>query len=78
MTRIRTYGAIAVSIAIVTGFLAVVLVVLFHPLPAGAESLANVLLGTLAGLAGQVANYWLGSSIGSAVKTEVLAARSSE
>jgi len=35
--------------------------------------MANVLLGTLAAMATQVANYWLGSSHGSAAKDAVLA-----
>lgn len=40
-----------------------------------AESLplANVLLGTVAAMATQVANYWLGSSSGSAAKSEQMA-----
>jgi hypothetical protein len=38
--------------------------------------LANVLLGTLAAMATQVANYWLGSSSGSAAKSDQVAALS--
>ena len=38
--------------------------------------LANVLLGTVAAMATQVANYWLGSSSGSAAKSDQMAALS--
>jgi hypothetical protein len=38
--------------------------------------LANILLGTVAAMATQVANYWLGSSSGSVAKTDQLAALS--
>jgi hypothetical protein len=38
--------------------------------------LANVLLGTVAAMATQVANYWLGSSSGSATKSDQMAALS--
>ena len=37
------------------------------------SALANVMLGTLAAMATQVANYWLGSSSGSAHKNDMLA-----
>ena len=41
--------------------------------PQDNAALANVLLGTLAAMATQVANYWLGSSSGSAAKNSALA-----
>lgn len=40
--------------------------------------LANVLLGSLAAMATQVANYWLGSSSGSAVKSDQITALSAD
>lgn len=40
--------------------------------------LANVLLGSLAAMATQVANYWLGSSSSSAAKTEQITALSAD
>jgi len=43
-----------------------------------AMPLANVLLGSLAAMATQVANYWLGSSSGSAAKTDQIAALSAD
>jgi hypothetical protein len=43
-----------------------------------AMPLANVLLGTLAAMATQVGNYWLGSSSGSAAKNKQIAALSAD
>ena len=43
-------------------------------LSADSMPLANVLLGSLAAMATQVANYWLGSSSGSAVKNDQITA----
>ena len=48
-------------------------VVLTRAIPENSTALANVLLGTLAAMATQVANFWLGSSNGSASKNELLA-----
>jgi hypothetical protein len=42
-------------------------------LPDNDLPLANVLLGTVAAMATQVANYWLGSSSGSRVKGDQMA-----
>lgn len=42
------------------------------PVPSGAETILNVLLGTLGAMAVQVVGYWVGSSSGSARKTELL------
>lgn len=43
------------------------------PAPPGAEAILNVLLGSLGAMAVQVVSYWVGSSSGSARKTELLA-----
>jgi hypothetical protein len=51
----------------------VFLVVIRPSLPDTDLPLANVLLGTVAAMATQVANYWLGSSSGSAVKSDQMA-----
>lgn len=56
------------SLAVVMGFLGGVTLVLTSSVPERSDALANVLLGTLAAMATQVANYWLGSSAGSAAK----------
>lgn len=66
--RLRDVGAVVVSILVVGGFLAVVMALFIKAIPASSENIANILLGTLATMAGTVVNYWLGSSSGSAVK----------
>ena len=68
------WGAPLLSLVILLAFGAMACSVLIHAIPAGNETLGNVLTGTLAAMATQVANYWLGSSAGSARKTEALTA----
>jgi hypothetical protein len=71
---VLTYGSMALSGVILVGFAVMLFVVLNPANPAATQSpLANVLLGTLAAMATQVANYWLGSSSGSVVKSSALA-----
>lgn len=60
----------AIVLALFGGSLAIVLT---RSAPPGSETLANVLLGTLAAMSGTVVNYWVGSSSGSARKTELMA-----
>lgn len=73
------YGAVVVSSIILFGFAGMAYLVFAHPMPAGTDNtLANVLLGALSTMASQVANYWLGSSVGSKQKTALLAARGPE
>lgn len=67
-------GALFLSTLIIVLFGGMLLLVLTRVIPAESQSLANVLLGTLAAMAGQVANFWLGSSSGSARKDDVIAA----
>jgi hypothetical protein len=45
---------------------------LTRALPAGSETILNMLLGTLAAMATAVVSYWVGSSAGSAQKTDLL------
>ncbi|MBV8402201.1 MAG: hypothetical protein JOZ17_26290 [Acetobacteraceae bacterium] len=47
-----------------------------HNFDGNSMPLANVLLGSLAAMATQVANYWLGSSSGSALKSDQITALS--
>lgn len=54
-------------------FAGAVLIILTHSVPDGSKEAANVLLGGLALGFGQVLNYWLGSSAGSASKDSRLA-----
>ena len=67
-SAIRTWGAIVISVMIVGGFMSMVALIMIRPIPAGSETLVNVVFGTLGGMTVQVANYWLGSSAGSASK----------
>jgi hypothetical protein len=65
------------SAVILLVFGVLIFIVLTKPaLPENGLPLANVLLGTIAAMATQVANYWLGSSSGSATKGNQLAALS--
>jgi len=67
------WGAPVVSLVIVVAFgLMLLVIVNADRIPAENLTIANVLLGTLAAMATQVANYWLGSSSGSARKNELL------
>jgi len=69
------WGAPVISVLILTAFG----VMLYRVLSPGVGDAANsteatLLLGTLATMAGAVANFWLGSSAGSQAKTDALAA----
>lgn len=66
-------GAPLLSAIILVSFGAMLWVVLTQALPVGSETLANIMLATLAAMATQVANYWLGSSAGSARKDNTIA-----
>ena len=67
------WAAPAVSVIVLLAFGILSCVVLFHQVPDGSQSLANVLLGALASMAGAVVQYWVGSSAGSARKDGLLA-----
>ena len=67
-SKFRVYGGVIVAIMITLGFIAALYIVLSKTIPEGSDAIVNVLLGTLAALQTQVANYWLGSSAGSAAK----------
>jgi hypothetical protein len=71
-------SALAWSAPVVSGivlltFAAIMTFVLTHSLPAGSETMANMLLGTLSAMATSVVSYWVGSSAGSARKDEQIA-----
>jgi hypothetical protein len=66
------WGAPVVSGLILLAFGGMLYVVMSKSIPTGSEPLAMVLLGTLAAMATQVANYWLGSSAGSAAKNTTI------
>jgi hypothetical protein len=66
------WGAPVVSLAVLATFGLVMLAVMVRALPAGSETIVNMLLGTLAAMATSVVSYWVGSSAGSASKTDLL------
>lgn len=66
------WSAPVISLVIVIGFLGLVAALLFKTVPD--SQVVMVLFGALAQSFGQVCNYWLGSSKGSADKTDALAA----
>ena len=67
------YGSMVVSVVIVVAFGWTTYAVLTHHLSAADGQFGSVLVGTLAAMATQVANYWLGSSLGSSTKNALLA-----
>lgn len=70
---VTAWGAPVVSVVVLLTFGTVVSLVLLRAIPAGSETVLNVLLGTLAAMATNVVGYWVGSSAGSARKDERLA-----
>lgn len=67
------WGAPAVSVLVMLTFGGVVSIALTQAMPAGSETILNVLLGTLGAMATNVVGYWVGSSAGSARKDARLA-----
>jgi hypothetical protein len=67
------WSAPVVSGIVLLTFATVMIFVLTHTLPAGSETMANMLLGTLSAMATSVVSYWVGSSAGSARKDEQIA-----
>jgi uncharacterized membrane protein len=67
------YGGVVVSVVIVAAFGYTSYAVLTSHLSATDGQFGSILVGTLAAMATQVANYWLGSSIGSSNKNALLA-----
>jgi hypothetical protein len=67
------YGSMVVSVVIVLAFGWTTYSVLTNHLSTSDGQFGSVLVGTLAAMATQVANYWLGSSMGSSTKNALLA-----
>lgn len=67
------YGSVVVSVVIVVAFGWTTYSVLTNHLSTSDGQFGSVLVGTLAAMATQVANYWLGSSLGSSTKNALLA-----
>jgi hypothetical protein len=66
------WSAPVVSVVVLTTFGLVMFLALTRALPTGSETILNMLLGSLAAMASSVVAYWVGSSAGSAQKTEML------
>ncbi len=66
------YAPAAVSLVVLSTFGLVMWAALTRSLPDGSETVLNMLLGTLAAMATSVVSYWVGSSAGSATKTQML------
>jgi F0F1-type ATP synthase assembly protein I len=67
------YGGVVVSVVIVGAFGWTTYSVLTSHMSASDGQFGSILVGTLAAMATQVANYWLGSSQGSSAKNALLA-----
>lgn len=67
------WAPVFVSLLVLATFGVVMFAALTSALPPGSETILNMLLGTLAAMATSVVGYWVGSSAGSAQKTELLA-----
>ena len=66
------WAAPVVSVVVLATFGIVMWAALTRALPAGSETILNMLLGTLAAMATSVVGYWVGSSAGSERKTDLL------
>ena len=66
------WAAPVVSAIVLATFGIVMWAALTRVLPAGSETILNMLLGTLAAMATSVVGYWVGSSAGSERKTDLL------
>lgn len=66
------WAAPIVSIVVLATFGSVMFLALTRALPAGSETLLNMLLGSLAAMTTSVVSYWVGSSAGSVQKTDLL------
>jgi hypothetical protein len=66
------WAPVIVSFVVLVTFGLVMGAALTRTLPSGSETILNMLLGTLAAMATAVVSYWVGSSAGSAQKTDML------
>jgi hypothetical protein len=81
LTLAASHNAMAWGAPLVSGFVLLIFcvmlaIVLEHGLPPSAESLANVMLGALAGMTTAVVNYWVGSTASSKGKDLTIAQQS--
>ncbi len=66
------WAPVVVSAVVLATFGLVMVLALTRALPPGSETVLSMLLGTLAAMATSVVSYWVGSSSGSARKTDLL------
>jgi hypothetical protein len=66
------WAPVVISAVVLITFGGVMWAALTRALPAGSETILNMLLGTLAAMTTSVVSYWVGSSAGSAQKTDLL------
>jgi hypothetical protein len=67
-----SWAPAVVSFVVLITFGTVMWAALTRTLPAGSETILNMLLGTLAAMATSTVSYWVGSSAGSQQKTDLL------
>lgn len=68
----QMWGAVIISALVLIQFALCCFLVLFREVPAGSQQAALVLLGALASNGTLVVGYWVGSSVGSARKDEII------
>lgn len=66
------WGAPLISVLITFGFFAMLYLVIRQEIPESSQTLANIMLGSLGTSFTAVVGYWVGSSAGSAQKTNAL------
>ena len=66
------WGAPIISLIITVGFFAMLYLVIRQEIPESSQTLANIMLGSLGTSFTAVVGYWVGSSAGSAQKTNAL------
>lgn len=67
-----TSGPCLVSVLVLATFAVVMWAAMTRSLPTGSETMINLLMGTLSTMSASVVAYWVGSSAGSAAKTDML------
>lgn len=73
MRTLMDWGRVLVSLVVVVGFFAVIIIVLTTKLQGNATpEVLLVLLGALTAAFGQVVSYWMGSSASSSKKDETI------
>ena len=70
------WGAPIISALVLLTFGVVMWLAMTKALPAGSETILNMLLGTLGAMSVSVVNYWVGSSAGSARKDGMISQQS--